>query len=625
MSTPRARRRRPPGWRPSSSTPRSARWSIDDALVAAAGFGCGAQVAELVQVHGAAASGSRCPGWARCHWPPPAGTASGPGACSSRASTTPLDAEESSLLLGMARVLGLALRGVAALETERTLGAERERRARERLATAGLPARAPSPARGPAGHPALDLAPQAAVRRAGGGDRGRQRPARGLPGRARARGSAGPRSPDRRVDHRRWRMVGVRARHGRHRGGGGGQRLGHGPRPGGGRPHQRRPRRRARGDGTAGRRFDDAQLGMLDAFAENASLALTDAKTVGAMASRRCTTRSPGLPNRALFVDRLQHALEWRPGAERRGCCSSTWTASRRSTTARPRRRRRAAGAPWPSACRGAACAARHRGAPGRRRVRCAAGGRSGVACTPIAVAERIIAALRAPSARRARRSSAAPRSASPSRGPRRRRRAAAQRRRRDVPRQGGRRRLRGDLRAVDARRGDRAPRARGRPAQGPGARRAGGPLPALVELQTAGPSASRRSSAGATRARASIAAADLHPGGRGERADRRRSGAGSCAAPAAQAAAWRPRLPPGSPRHRQPVGLQLRDRAPRPSTVAAALRRQRAAAERRWSLEITETVLMHDTEAHDRAPAARSRSSACAWPSTTSAPATGR
>ena len=50
--------------------------------------------------------------------------------------------------------------------------------------------------------------------------------------------------------------------------------------------------------------LDDAQLGMLDAFAEHASLALTDARTVEAMEEAFHDSLT-GLPNRALFLDRL--------------------------------------------------------------------------------------------------------------------------------------------------------------------------------------------------------------------------------------------------------------------------------------------------------------------------------
>jgi diguanylate cyclase (GGDEF)-like protein len=59
-----------------------------------------------------------------------------------------------------------------------------------------------------------------------------------------------------------------------------------------------------------GRLYDDADEQLLLAFAEQVSLALLDAKNVEEMAHQALHDALTGLPNRLLFLDRLQHALE---------------------------------------------------------------------------------------------------------------------------------------------------------------------------------------------------------------------------------------------------------------------------------------------------------------------------
>jgi diguanylate cyclase (GGDEF)-like protein len=58
-----------------------------------------------------------------------------------------------------------------------------------------------------------------------------------------------------------------------------------------------------------GRVFTRAEQDMLSSFAEHASLALTDARRVDTMLHQALHDALTGLPNRALFTDRLQHAL----------------------------------------------------------------------------------------------------------------------------------------------------------------------------------------------------------------------------------------------------------------------------------------------------------------------------
>src|SRR3954451_1311010 len=60
----------------------------------------------------------------------------------------------------------------------------------------------------------------------------------------------------------------------------------------------------------ADRTYTRAEQDVLHSLAEHASLAITDARTVGAMLHQALHDSLTGLPNRALFLDRLSHALE---------------------------------------------------------------------------------------------------------------------------------------------------------------------------------------------------------------------------------------------------------------------------------------------------------------------------
>ena len=281
---------------------------IGDVLAAATGFGAHAPAAELVQVRRWRRA-LELPGLGRCHLASAGWDGDRPGRLLVARLDAPLDAEERSLLLGMARVLGLALRGVAALETERTLSAERERRARERLGLlASLRER----------HRLLEVLLDiqrsishrkplsdvlAAVTAGASGLLG------GCPV---ALVLEDPLAPDRPIvasttaggawSESELAIVATAAAQV-------GSASGMDPALAAS-VHINGARAGALvAMAPSGAAFDDAQLGMLDAFAEHASLALTDARTVEAMEEAFHDSLT-GLPNRALFLDRLQHALD---------------------------------------------------------------------------------------------------------------------------------------------------------------------------------------------------------------------------------------------------------------------------------------------------------------------------
>ena len=173
-------------------------------------------------------------------------------------------------------------------------------------------------------------------------------------------------------------------------------------------------------------------------------------------------------------------------------------------------------------------------------------------------------------------------------------RRAAAQRRPRDVPRQEGRRQPRRDLRGGDAHRAAGAHRARGRPAPRARARRAVARLPARG--RAADRPARRRRGARALDASDPRAdpAADLHPGGRGDRPHRRHRALGPARGlPPAR------RVAPAGPRagaQRQPVGA-----CSCATTASPATSSRRCCANglpgTALTLEITESMLLSGDE----------------------------
>jgi diguanylate cyclase (GGDEF)-like protein len=268
---------------------------LGDALVAATGFGTGTIPAtELVRIQTTALPVD-LPGLGPCHLASANWDGERPGRLLVGRLDAPFGADERNLLIGMARVLGLNLRGIAARESERTLLAslrerqsllevllEIQRAISHRIPLPEVLAAVTAGASGLLGGCAVSLVlddpldpgrPIVASTTADG-EHGAGAE-RAIAAAAAARGTgAGPAGAFAAPVH----INGAPA----------GALVAMAP---------------------SGAPFGDAQLGMLDAFAEHASLALTDARTVEAMEEAFHDSLT-GLPNRALFLDRLQHAID---------------------------------------------------------------------------------------------------------------------------------------------------------------------------------------------------------------------------------------------------------------------------------------------------------------------------
>ena len=347
-------------------------------------------------------------------------------------------------------------------------------------------------------------------------------------------------------------------------------------------------------------------------------------------ATRRCTTRSPGCPTACCSLDRLGHALSRLP-AQRRSwpCCSSTSTTSSSSTTASATR---PATSCWSAVGAPAApdrAARRHRRALRRRRVRGSCSRTSAPSATPRDVAERIAAAFARPFVLGGSEHfvTASVGIAIAGGGRRRARGADPRRRRRDVPRQGARPR-----RATSCSTRSCAPAPSGACAWRTSCAARWSATSCACTTSRWSRCATARSSGFEALLRwqhperGLVAPARVHPGRRGERPDRPDRPLGAARGLPPGRRAGRRCAPTAAPlgHLRQPLGAPGGPAATCRDVVAGVC------ATRAWtrpasSLEITESVLLEESDAPADALRALRAHSACGSCSTTSAPATRR